>query len=99
MDSEVLDTFGSVGVVQMKNIVERMRKECKSQTEQLILNDKLLQFLIESHRFKKYEMDKTRLMKAQNESVERQLKSYEAGGSSSELDEMLSVLRWGDRGR
>lgn len=57
-DDEVLGTFGPVEVVQMKNIVERMRKECQSQTELLILNDKLLHFLIESHRFKRYEKDK-----------------------------------------
>ena len=42
----------------MRNIVQRMRKDCQSETESLVLNDKLLEFLIETHRQKKYENDK-----------------------------------------
>lgn len=92
-DEEVLSTFGPVEVVQMKNIVDRMRKECQSQTELLILNDKLLHFLIESHRFKSYEKDKEQMMKDKGDDIDKQLKEFQPGASSGDLDES-SKAKW-----
>ena len=47
-----------------------MRKDCKSVTEQLVLNEKLMSFLVEMHRLKKYEDDKKRMMKSDGEGTD-----------------------------
>ena len=52
-------------VVQMRNIVEEMRNECQSSTEQLIFNDKMLNFLNKNRRLKKYENDKKKMTESE----------------------------------
>ena len=46
----------------MRNIVEELRNECQSSTEQLIFNDKMFDFINKNRRLKKYENDKKEMM-------------------------------------
>ena len=51
-----------------------MRQECKSENEENVLNDKLLSFLIEIHRLKRYEDDKKNMVK-NNDQVQVEFKN------------------------
>lgn len=72
-----------------------MRKDCQSQTEQLILNDKLLNFFIESHNLKKYEDDKKKMMKAEINSPKGNSKKQTIGaGESINLLDDNAKTKW-----
>lgn len=55
---DVIEVMGPLGVVQTKNVIEDMRKNCESKMELMILNDKMLTFLKEQHTLKSYEQSK-----------------------------------------
>ena len=66
-----------------------MRKECKSQTELIILNEKLHSYFNESHRLKKYEDDKKKVMEQKDDTLKVDEKQAEIapGNSTNLLDE------------
>ena len=54
-DPDVIEVMGPVNIVQTMNVVEEMRNNCKSQFELDILNDKILKYLTEIYKLRKYE--------------------------------------------
>ena len=46
-EDKVIEVMGGVGVVQTRNIVEEMRKNCHSKMERMLLNDMMLTYLKE----------------------------------------------------
>lgn len=58
MDKEVISIMGQVQIIQTRQIIEDMREDCSSEIEKMILNDKMLSYLVEKQKFMKYEKAK-----------------------------------------